>query len=152
MTLGATAQTRQLVTRHILFVECEGIRGLPALGTSDVAVAHGAIAMACAGSEMTAAVILERHDGPPTPSGDPWRVRHEGTWSVPSGLVGVANLEGLLEWLPDVGLSPGPWQLRVSSAGSREAEELEDAMCEDEDAEVTEMVEGPERWLVQVWP
>lgn len=100
---------------------------------------------------MTAAVTLERHDGPPAPPQGPWSVRGEALWFLPSGRVGVVDLEGPLEWLPDIGLSSGSWQLRVSSAGSQEAEELEDNMYEDEDAEVAEMVDGPERWLVQVW-
>jgi hypothetical protein len=151
MTLVASAQKRQLVTRHILFVQCEGVRQLPPLGEHDVAVADGGIALRCAGSEMTATVTVERHDGPPAAPPAPWRVREEAPWPLSSGRVGVTDLDGGPEWLPDVGLSPGVWQVRVSSAGSEKAEELEDAMYEDEDAEITQMIDGPERWLVQVW-
>lgn len=41
MTLVASAQGRQLVTRHVLLVECEGVRELPPLGDADVAVTEG---------------------------------------------------------------------------------------------------------------
>lgn len=149
MAAVASAELRQLVTRHILFVISEGLPRLALDDGREVTFAEGCLVLRCQGSEMTATVRLERHTGEPVPVGPPWRHAGRGTWNLTSGHLAVTDVEGLLDWLPDVGLHAGPWNARVSSRGGTKASALEDRVLEDEPIDVTD---GPEQFLVQLWP
>lgn len=149
MAVMARAKRRQLVTRNVLFVVCEGMpRGvLP--GPQGVRFGEGCLALSCEGSELTASVDLERHDVEPGMPGAPWRVAVQGSWQLTSGHLGVDDLEGLLEWFPDLGLVAGIWNARVSTCGGQAAADLEDRLLEEE---AEDWPDGPERFLVQLWP
>jgi hypothetical protein len=133
MAAVASTEMRQLVTRHILFVISEGV---PRLALDD-------------GREMTATVRLERHTSEPALVGPPWRHTGRGIWDLTSGHLAVTDIEGLLDWLSDVGLHAGPWNAQVSSTGGIEASALEDRILEEDPIDVTD---GPEEFLVQLWP
>lgn len=153
MSVVATAEQRQLVTRHVLYVTSERLpRLVPLEGEDVVAAGPGCLALRCAGSEMTASVTVERHATAPDPPAEPWRACQQLDWQLPSGTLGLSNLEGLVEWFPDLGLKAGLWQVRVCVTGSEAAHTLEDVMYDDAGELVVEddMV-SPERWLVLLW-
>lgn len=143
------AELRQTGTRHTLAVVSEGVPGLAPSGGERVTFADGCLVLICEGSELTVNVRLERHDGEPDPVEPPWRPAGEGRWHLTSGHLAVINLEGQLDWLPDLGLHAGTWNARVSSTGGDEAAALEDRFLEEDD---TDWPDGPEQFLVQLWP
>jgi hypothetical protein len=147
MAVMTRTQQRQLVTRNMLLVVCEGMPRGVVPGPQAVTFGEGCMGLRCQGSEMTASVDLERHDVEPDMTGEPWQVAAEGLWTLTSGHLGVNDLEGLLDWFPDVRL--GAWNTRVSTCGGQEAADLEDRLFEEESEEWTD---GPERFLVQLWP
>ena len=154
MGVVAAAEVRQTSTRHYLFVVAEGAAGLPDLRPdSHVTIAVGALALDSAGSDMGVLVSVERHDAPPAAAQASWECVVDMTWQLPSGRLGVGNVEGLLEWIPDLGLRAGSWHARVLVTGRDEAAALEQELLErlarDEDFETPL---GPGRWLVQLWP
>ena len=151
MAAAAAAQERPLVTRHVLCVISEGLPRMAVLGAGDVSFGPGCLALRCQDSEMTAGVDVERHQTDPGTPTSPWQVVAEGPWQLTSGHLAVTNIEGLLEWLPGLGLGPGTWNTRVSTFGGQQAADLEDRLLDDDEA-VEEPSDGPERWLVQLWP
>ena len=154
MGMVAAAEVRQTSTRHYLHVSAEGAAGLPEVQRGAlVSVAEGALALSSSGSDMGVLVGLERHDTAPPAPPPPWQTVIDTTWDLTSGRLGVANVEGLLEWAPDLGLSPGRWNVRVLVTGQAAAAALEEELLErlarDEDFDTPL---GPERWRVQLWP
>lgn len=149
MAAVASTEMRQLVTRHILFVISEGVPRLALDDGREVTFAEGCLVLRCQGSEMTATVRLERHTSEPALVGPPWRHTGRGIWDLTSGHLAVTDIEGLLDWLSDVGLHAGPWNAQVSSTGGIEASALEDRILEEDPIDVTD---GPEQFLVQLWP
>ena len=154
MGLVAAAEVRQTSTRHYLHVSAEGAPGLPEPQRGAlVVVSQGGLALSTSGSDMGVLVGLERHDTAPRAAAPPWETAIDTTWDLTSGRLGVGNVEGLLEWAPNLGLSPGPWHVRVLVTGQAAAAALEEELLErlarDEDFDTPL---GPERWRVQLWP
>lgn len=148
----AEAELRQLVTRNVLTVVSEGVPRLVTPSVDEPAFGDGCLALPCGGGELTATVRLERHDSEPDPPPAPWQPLGQGRWHLTSGHVGVGNIEGLLDWLPDLGLAAGTWNARVSTSGREEADALQEQLLDDESIDVADWPDGPERFLVQLWP
>jgi hypothetical protein len=155
MGAKAAATLSRLVTRHVLFMTTEGLSSLAPLGGGAVAFSKGCLALRCRGSEMLATVTVERHEGRPDESAAPWAVVVTGSWELTSGHLALTDIDGLLEWFPELGLAAGRWNVRVSTAGGDDAEQLEDGLLERLDdpgsQDDGDVLEGPERWLVQFW-
>ena len=154
MATVASDEVTMTATRHFLHVTDEGAPGVPSLTPGSLAtVATGSIALACAGGDLGTLVRLEHHDEPPSDPTTPWQLAAQSSWKLTAGHLGVGNLEGLLQRTRGLGLSPGVWQVRVLVTGQPEAAALEDEVLDrlarDEDFDTPN---GPERWLVQVWP
>lgn len=150
MTVLAGAELRQLVTRNILNVVSEGVPRLVLPDReSQAAFGDGCLTLSCRGSEMTATVRVERHTGEPGAPGSPWQPAARGQWHLTSGRLGVGNIEGLLDWLPDLDLHAGVWNVLVSTSYGEAASELEEHIMDEEPTDVTD---GPEQFLVQLWP
>ena len=161
MSVLASAQVSQFVTRHMLLVTDAGSGGFPAVDSPELVLfGPGSLALRCEGSEMGATVTIERHDAAPAnPQGPEWDLASEGSFDLPTGNVALGDLEGLLEWFPDLGLYAGRWQIRVQVTGRADAALLEDQILAEAEAsyDSTELdlspVEiGPEKWLIQLWP
>jgi hypothetical protein len=160
MSVLARAEVTQLVTRHTLLVTDEGAGGLPAVDSPELVLyGSGSLALLCAGSEMGATVTVERHDAAPTSSqGLGWELASEGSFDLPNGNLALSDLEGLLEWFPDLGLYAGRWQIRVHVTGRAEAALLEDQILAEAEAsydstelDLSPAEIGPEKWLIQLW-
>lgn len=150
MSVLAGAELRQLVTRNILNVVSKGVPRLVLPDRqSQAAFGDGCLTLSCRGSEMTATVRVERHDDEPAPPGSPWQPAGHGRWHLTSGHLGVGNIEGLLDWLPDLGLHTGAWNALVSTCHGEAASDLEEQIL---DEEPTDLTDGPEQFLVQLWP
>jgi hypothetical protein len=161
MAVLASAQVTQLVTRHLLLITDAGAGGLPDVeGPELVLVGPGSLALRCAGSESGAAVTIERHDTPPArPPGLEWDLASEGSFDLPTGNLALGNLEGSLDWFPNLGFHAGRWHMRVHVTGRAEAVALEDKFLEEAEAsydtiavDLSPLEIGPEHWLVQLWP
>ncbi len=78
----AGAELRQLVTRNALTVVTEGVPRLVLPGgQSQATFGEGCPSLSCQGSEMTAMVRLERHDGEPARlCGSPLQPDGDGLW------------------------------------------------------------------------
>ena len=156
MTVAATKKTRGWVTRHALLLTSEGAVDLlwPSGGPATAAARRGCLAMACGGSDMFATVTVERHTEHPGAPSPGWVVALEGQWQLTSGALALSNPDGMLEWLPDLGLAVGSWHVRALNAGAGAAGDLEDQDIANQAAgiEPDESLAGPERWTVQLWP
>lgn len=148
----AEAGLRQLVTRNVLTVVSEGVPRLVTPATQQASFADGCLALPCEGGELTATVRLERHDSEPDAPSAPWQPLGQGRWPLTSGRVGVGNTEGLLDWFPDLGLDARTWNARVSTSGGEEAKALQEELLDGESLDVADWPDGPERFLVQLWP
>ena len=160
MSVLASAEVTQLVTRHTLLVTDEGAGGLPAMDSSELVLfGPGSLALICAGSEMGATVTIERHHAAPTsPQGPGWELATEGSFDLPTGNLALGDIEGLLEQFPDLGLYAGRWQIRVQVTGRAVAALLEDQILAEADAsydstevDLSPTEIGPEKWLIQLW-
>jgi hypothetical protein len=90
--------------------------------------------------------------------GEPDAVR-QVKWRINSGHLIVDNYDLGYEVVPDLGISPGPWNVRAAVWGVDLAAEAEaqwdDRLLTDPDALDPEIVDtpmSPEIWLVQMWP
>jgi hypothetical protein len=160
MSVLASAEVTQLVTRHTLLLTAEGAGGLPVADSPELVLfGPGSLALVCAGSEMGATVTIERHDAAPTsPQELEWELASERSFDLPTGDLALGDLEGLLEWFPDLGLYAGRWQIRVHVTGRAEAALLEDQILAEAEAsydspelDVSPAEIGPEKWLIQLW-
>jgi hypothetical protein len=161
MALEARAQATQLVTRHMLLVTDAEAGGLPEVESSELVVfGPGSLALRCAGSEIGAAVTIERHDtAPASPQGLEWGLASEGNFDLPTGNLALGNHEGLLERFPNLGLHAGRWHIRVHVTGRANAAVLEDKVLEEAEAtydtiavDLSPVEIGPEHWPVELWP
>jgi hypothetical protein len=160
MSVLASAEVTQLVTRHMLLVTDEGAGGLPAVDSAELILfGPGSLALVCAGSEMGGTVTIERHDAAPTgPQGPEWQLASEGSFDLPTGNLALSDLEGPLEWFPDLGLYADRWQIRVHVTGRAAAALLEDQILAEAEAsydstelDLSPAEIGPEKWLIQLW-
>lgn len=100
MAVLARARQHQLVTRHVLFVVCEGMPRGVVPGPQAVTFGEGCLGLTCQGSEMTASVDLERHDVEPEMAGVPLQVAAEGSWTSTSGTWGSTTSRGCWTGFP----------------------------------------------------
>ncbi len=119
----------------------------------------------CAGGDLRGTIVVQHYSGHPGPlnapegtTGEPDAMR-ELVWQINSGHLIVDNYDLGFEVVPDLGLTPGLWQVRAAVWGREPAADLEEQWDErlltDPDAEDPALVEtplSPEIWLVQLWP
>ena len=151
MAAAAAAQERLLVTRHVLCVISEGLPRMAVLGAGDVSFGPGCLALRCQGSEMTAGVDVERHQTRSGHADIALAGRRRGTMAADLGA--PRRHEHRRPARMASRPRPGPRHLEHPGEhlGGQQAADLEDRLLDDDEA-VEEPSDGPERWLVQLWP
>jgi hypothetical protein len=120
MSVLASAEVTQLVTRHLLLVTDSGSGGFAVVDSPElVPLGPGSLALRCAGSEMGATVTIEPHDSAPTsPQGPEWGLASEGSFDLPTGNLALGDLEGFSSGSPTWGCMPADGRSACMSPGA----------------------------------
>lgn len=163
----ASARVNAPTYRHQLAVVAVPLRsGYPRVDQHQVASAgEDVLYLECAGGDLMGTVVIERHGSDPggvaVPAGAAGKPDAvvELPWRINSGSLIIDNYDLGNEPVPDLGITPGLWQVRVAVWGRDAAtvaeEEWGERLATETDALDPDIVDtplSPEIWLLQMWP